>query len=295
MLKKDITELIKNIFKKEKSSNNNIDKENLVDDTIEKECTVKIDENRIYRLNVESNIFNVELKVYKGRGLKVDIENYEKVKKDKNIKFEISEISNQININNSVVIINAQVISGESSSNSEVIAKTKLNIYIPQSIKLSDIIIKTTSSDIKVADIKLEDEILLESVSGDLTLKNIKCKNLKLKATSGDIQVSNSILHKVRCETFSGDCIVEKSEINILDCKTTSGNVDICRCDGEETELISVSGDILASALKYRNIDMHTTSGDVSLNNKGILEYEIQKLKTRTLSGSEKILANYKF
>lgn len=182
------------------------------------------------------------------------------------------------------------------SSDSNNMNGVRLVILVPRlEGLLSNVYVKTISSDISVKGLECEGSMDINSTSGDINLRNNKYKEVELNTTSGDIFIDSSSSDRLKLKTTSGDITCEKVSSKIAVCNSMSGDIDMCQCEGEDISLNSMSGDILLSTIKYEKVDASTMSGDISLNNKAILEYEIKKLKTKTMSGKEKVFANYEF
>ena len=211
----------------------------------------------------------------------------------------VNMVNNSINIsgrNSSIVINNGSFMSMGESSNSDNMNGVRLVILVPklESI-LSNVYVKTVSSDISVKDLKGEGCVIINSTSGDINLKNNKYKEVEFNTTSGDIFIDSCSSDRLRLKTTSGDITCERVNSKVAVCNSLSGDVDMCQCEGEDISLNLTSGDILLSTIKYEKVNARTMSGDISLNNKAILEHKIKKLNTKTMSGKEKIFANCEF
>ena len=122
-------------------------------------------------------------------------------------------------------------------------------------------------------------EILVDGVSSDINLDNLKTKKLSLDNVSGDIRLKNVESDTLSANTTSGslnstNLIVSENAVT----NSTSGDVIL---DGSLTAVQhdSVSGDLqITSAACPENIQAGTTSGSVTLNipaNSGFtLEYD---------------------
>nr|WP_295971848.1 DUF4097 family beta strand repeat-containing protein [uncultured Bacillus sp.] len=113
-------------------------------------------------------------------------------------------------------------------------------------ITADKITLNTSSGDIETADSEAVKSFSVHSLSGDLTMKNIKAENLQidlisgdsdiqnaatnaavLSSTSGDIQM-NQVDGQIEASTMAGDIALMKEEMNSnMKIEATSGDVDI--------------------------------------------------------------------
>ena len=123
--------------------------------------------------------------------------------------------------------------------------RTKLDIYIPEdSIKVFKA--DTTSSDMDVSNLKV-DEFEFNSVSGDFKGESLSTNDIKLKSTSGDINL-NDYTGDVNVDLISGDAVLENGSQN------------------ENIEIGTVSGDVYIEQEDASNINVRVTSGDIEIN-----------------------------
>lgn len=272
-----------------------------------KEFLINVESNEKYSLNIYSNVIDIDIRYNYEKEFKIYVENYKNIKNKEKLTFEVDNIKNNINVNliyKGIDICNNSVnisgrnnsISISSSKNSECdnLNGVKLIILVPKldSI-LSNIDIKTISSDISIKELKCDEYLKISSTSGNINLKKNNSKEIEISSISGDIFVDTSLSGTLKLKTTSGDITCENTDSKILICNSVSGDIDICKCSGKDMKLRSTSGDLLLSNIKYKSVDLSSISGDISLNNKSILEYKIEKFKTKTMSGKERIFANY--
>lgn len=180
---------------------------------------------------------------------------------------------------------------------------------ISSKIVSEEIIIKSTSGDIKVNSLEtkkldmsstsgevvangdiISENVQLKSVSGDVISGKVESKNVDIETTSGDIKVSEIMMGRVNAKSVSGDIKIEKISGN-ADLKTTSGDINVSKFEIlGDSNINSTSGDvkITPSQNSNCNIDTNTTSGDVGVSNSNIGDGEF-KLKIKTTSGDIKV------
>lgn len=157
-----------------------------------------------------------------------------------------------------------------------------IEIKIPKGY-VDDLVVNTVSGDIYVGDNAMEN-IKLKSVSGDISIENsnkinvtstsgnvkvMKAEDLVIKTVSGDLKI-NTVSKSLSAETTSGEVEVERLEINSdSDIKTVSGDVEIGSINNIYVDTSTLSGDV---KIKNNNrladivLSIHTTSGDIEVN-----------------------------
>ena len=157
-------------------------------------------------------------------------------------------------------------------------AEFKLNL--PD--ELEEIRIETVSGDISIKEIKT-DHFMLSSKSGDVKVKETKGL-LWVKTLSGDIDVENCIADELVLNSSSGDIDVEINESKVVSIKSTSGEIEVdlsnavscvvnstsgdIEFDGSAEHLVvkSKSGDVEVNCFEPKEIQIETQSGDVEMS-----------------------------
>lgn len=140
----------------------------------------------------------------------------------------------------------------------------------------------------------------VELISGDLKINNFIFNEISIKTTSGDISLSKlNVNNKVVIDLVSGDFHVEDLNVtNDLNVETVSGYIKINTVSSKSISAKTVSGDIYVNDLITNSIKTETISGDIDLNingNKddfkailnitsGTIRYGGIKLKSQTLN-----------
>lgn len=137
--------------------------------------------------------------------------------------------------------------------------------------------IKTTSGNIE-SNLDFNNESVITSTSGDISLNNILKGNIK--STSGDITLKG--LNEGSLKSTSGD--IEVDYIQNVDLGSTSGSIDINRWVGSGY-IKTTSGDIEVNSFEITsNTKLESTSGDVDIRLKNDAY-----IFTETKSGNEKV------
>jgi DUF4097 and DUF4098 domain-containing protein YvlB len=118
---------------------------------------------------------------------------------------------------------------------------------------------------------------VLQSMSGNVSISDIKTTEVSITNTSGDIHAVN-----INCENFlssavSGGVKVQKASVKKLKIKTVSGEVGIEDVASESIEVEVVSGDISMQGLRQAcDIIVKTTSGDVRIKGIDLQDYNVE-------------------
>ena len=128
--------------------------------------------------------------------------------------------------------------------------------------------------------------IIVNSVSGDASVKGMDLDNLSLSTVSGDISVGQVSASDVSLKSVSGDISVERTVAStIMSVTTTSGDVDAGNSRGGKIDVASVSGDVKASNIDFSLAKCSTTSGDVYASMAG----SIKEVAASSVSGDIKL------
>lgn len=108
----------------------------------------------------------------------------------------------------------------------------------------NNIVAETASGDVCLSNVNAKDGCTVSTTSGDLEFDECKAKNTKLNSVSGEIDVKNSVCEIFYAESVSGD-------INSY-------------CNSDDVTLNSTSGDIMALG-KFSNIIVNSISGEINI------------------------------
>ena len=141
----------------------------------------------------------------------------------------------------------------------------ELTITLPEGIELKQAGIHTTSGDIEIPAMKVEELLVLDSTSGDIRAA-AEARNAEINATSGaqTIQLSGEA-DIVRINSTSGDISAEAGKAAIFEVASTSGGISMKAAECGEAKANSTSGKILVDLGKLEKLNIGATSGDVTV------------------------------
>lgn len=157
--------------------------------------------------------------------------------------------------------------------------KTK-NLYVYLPSQLMELDINTTSADVELLNVVIED-LDLDNVSGDISINNSTISNLDIDNVSGQIILMANNIKNLDVDSVSGDIGVSYNNIPMqLEIETTSANVTIYATEGD-----------------FRSINFETISGTFKSNltynqtgNKYVFSGSNYDYDVETISGYLKVL-----
>ena len=141
-----------------------------------------------------------------------------------------------------------------------------LHIYCPKD-KMFDLCINTVSGDVKVKDVKC-DELEFESVSGDMKLQDVFSRDLNIDTVSGDFNSQKiTIIDTFKAQSVSGDFNINNLKCDEITIETVSGDVDLS-VDGNMDDY-NIHEESLRKNVSYeskgnKSLEIETVSGDIS-------------------------------
>lgn len=249
-----------------------------------KEYIVNIDKNKIYDLNIYSNLAEIEVKCTDVDYIKVILQNVSVLNNINDILLDISDGKSRV-IDISLTYDNNKKIELDNGF--------KITILIPREMNISAVHLKALSLNIFVEDMYNTDRILLESLSGDIYIKNSGYNKLEIVNSDGCTKVMSCNLGKMLLKTINGDIIFEKVQSVFVKCKTNNGYIDVSKCKSKDLKFNSINGHILLSSIEAELIEAHSVNGDILLDNSSLENYRIKELNMETVNGIETILENY--
>ncbi|MBQ6702661.1 MAG: DUF4097 family beta strand repeat protein [Clostridia bacterium] len=143
--------------------------------------------------------------------------------------------------------------------------KSSITVYISKSV-YNSIIIETDTGDISLKDITAE-SISLESDTGNIKLANTKVnKNIILENNTG-----NTTLTSVECTVLSGESdtgnitftdVIASGKINL---ESDTGNIKLNDCDGGSLEIESDTGNVTGVLLTEKTFVAKSDTGNVKV------------------------------
>lgn len=168
-------------------------------------------------------------------------------------------------------------------------SSVKFGVKMPRSANFDDFNVTLVSGDSELFDIKSKD-MTIKTTSGDIELSNVEVKNdAKFNVVSGDIKVVNLQANELEISSVSGDLKVRNVDLyNELYVNTVSGDVDAKNVNAKNVAFKSVSGDFEGQEVYVDTVKSSTVSGDFEIKNLNH-DQEIVVTKQKSLSGKVKI------
>ena len=160
----------------------------------------------------------------------------------------------------------------------------KLTLRIPKSVRLDDVRITASSSDVRLSEGLFCNNLTINGVSGDMSLAGVHGKSATVSTTSGDLSLSRVNVHTLDVKSVSGDVSVREGQCGSVSAETSSGDLHLLSTLAENYTLNSVSGDIsLEKSGFFDRMTVNNVSGDVRLL---LSDRAGFTLRTATVSGS---------
>ena len=137
-----------------------------------------------------------------------------------------------------------------------------LSVEVPKEIDILRIIGK--QGDIDIIDFEVN-QLEASTISGDISLNNIKTIKTMLQTTNGDIDIDDCI-GDVTAKTINGDIEVNECQAKVVIVNSNNGDVSISS-NVEELAVKSTNGDIdLSLDSHIKKMFVETMSGNISLS-----------------------------
>lgn len=125
--------------------------------------------------------------------------------------------------------------------------------------------VKTTSGNIDVNERNFHGADI-SSVSGDIQIMENTIGEMDISTVSGRIDLMNMKMDSLKVQTTSGD--MDYADVRVsgeTKLSSTSGNINMYVFDADKMDVWSVSGDISGRLLSGKNFRVNTVSGDISV------------------------------
>ncbi len=138
-------------------------------------------------------------------------------------------------------------------------------IDIPKDFGFKEAELRSTSGDVNFT-ASVQNELSIETVSGNLYVGDISPKSLKLHSTSGDAKISSvNVEAELTAETVSGNFELTNIGCRNITAESTSGEMGLVNVNvSEDIHIESVSGDVTLMECDADSLWLKTSSGDVS-------------------------------
>lgn len=109
--------------------------------------------------------------------------------------------------------------------------------------------------------------VVVNAVSGDISVQNLALDNLEAVSTSGDVSVRACAAGNLSIRSTSGDMRLDAVSSDLAVIRTTSGDIAIGNSGGNKIDISTVSGDVYAkgspAGIDFSLVSMASTSGDL--------------------------------
>ena len=105
-------------------------------------------------------------------------------------------------------------------------------------VKANKLDVSTTSGDVDLIDAESNEEVHINTVSGDTLVHLVKGTRLALNTVSGDVKITKAIVSKVSINTVSGDVSIDETTTDDVNASSISGDILI---SGKEFKSLSKS------------------------------------------------------
>ena len=132
---------------------------------------------------------------------------------------------------------------------------------------------------------KLENYIV-ETVSGECSVKGVDSKFIKLKSISGDFEAKGVIADKSEFSTVSGEFKLEDMQLDTVSMSAVSGEFEVqdIKVVGD-IHLNTVSGDFKFNNVTAKSASLNSVSGDIKAN-----EFYVETVDLKSVSGDIEII-----
>lgn len=140
-------------------------------------------------------------------------------------------------------------------------------VYVPQKKDFEEISIKTASGEISIErPLYAKSEINIEAASGEISSeKGLFADNIKVRASSGEIDLYNIDADDLKVSTSSGDIKIQKFTGSSGSVHASSGEIKATDFASEYAEFKTTSGKITVKKLDCDYFDATSASGGISL------------------------------
>ena len=142
---------------------------------------------------------------------------------------------------------------------------TKLTVYLPEGADLS---LSTVSGDLILTGDRTAGAAAFESVSGDISIEDLRCGTLTVSTVSGEVELT--------------DAAAEENAAF----QAVSGDIALMGFEGGETVIETISGDVAAFDSDMADLDVSTTSGDVTLELLTGKDYDVSTVSGEVVAPS---------
>ena len=144
-------------------------------------------------------------------------------------------------------------------------ARNHVKIFIPESVDLETVTIKTSSGDIKLGSITA-DKVEVTSSFGKIDLSNITSNQLQVNISSGNFTGLNINTGSLVYDSKFGDGLFQTINAESFRADSSSGNLELSDCLFTEAGISNTFGKITANGLTSTKSNIRASSGNININ-----------------------------
>lgn len=137
-------------------------------------------------------------------------------------------------------------------------------------VHADNMIVSASSGDIEAKSLAVPGRLRLKTSSGDLEVRGVNCGELSVSTASGDIEIEHGRTAATSLHTASGDVqLTDHIADPSLCVETASGEINLLGCAASEMRLKAVSGDVLLQLEPLPcgyAVSTNSVSGDITLD-----------------------------
>ena len=161
----------------------------------------------------------------------------------------------------------------------------KITVYLPEGSTLEDVVIQTSSGDVKMEGF-IADELDVSVSYGDFTMKNAAATDAEISLSSGTSKISDFQVTKLDFTNSYGnssftnintgdDLITDNMEYQDLNITMSSGDVILKSARTSSIDINNSYGDITCDAIIAEDFDADLSSGDLDLSSANLASIDI--------------------
>ena len=153
----------------------------------------------------------------------------------------------------------------EDSYGSLTISTVSGEVIVPENYSFEGMSVSTTSGDV-VAECIATGTVSFDTTSGNIAAANINATSLDASSTSGELSFTDTkVSGGVNINSVSGTVTLKDVKSDDLEVNTVSGEIYLTALDTETASLTTTSGDISGTIAGDHEYEVDTTSGDIDL------------------------------
>ena len=133
-------------------------------------------------------------------------------------------------------------------------------------VNAKDIKLKATTGDIEVKNTNVTDSLTINGQTSKIRLESIRCKELTSNNTTGDVKVKDVIVeNKMTIIASTGDISLDKCDAETLYLKATTGDIKGTLLSGKTFKATTSTGKNYTSPTTGGECEVITTTGDINI------------------------------